>query len=315
MNYDEFKLFVKEHVSQYISQSDQIDKIIERQICKNHVNKDALIVNFKNINVSPTIYFNDYWKNDLQENDALEITKHIAKLIENNLPEEKIDLEWLEDFDLAKNSIIPKVVGIKGNEEYLENLIYSKKADLAVTYSVYLENFSDENGVASIPVTNLHARKWGVSAEVLEHVAKENMKKIFSPRIFDMADFIPPQIDTMDRGSMYVILNSNGINGANVFLNDEFMDFVSKQLNGDFYLLPSSIHELICLKASDDMHVEELERMVQEVNYCQVAPEERLSDHVYKYDYNRHEIYRADQEQERVEELNANQAMHSHISR
>lgn len=315
MNYDEFKLFVKEHLNQYIFQNNQINKITERQICKNHVNKDALIVEFKNSNISPTIYLNDFWNNNLSENEAQEITKNIAKLIENNLPEQKMDIEWLENFDLVKNSIIPKVVGIERNEDYLKNLIYSKKADLAVTYSVYLENFSDKKGIASIPVTNEFAKKWGVSADVLEYVAKENMKRIFSPRIDDMADIIPSLIGATDRDFMYVISNDNGINGANVFLNDEFMDSVSKQMNGDFYILPSSIHELICFKASDNVHVEELERLVQEVNYSQVAPEERLSDHVYKYDYNRHEIYRADQEQKRMEELNANQAMHSHISR
>ena len=315
MNYDEFKLFVKEHLNQYIFQNNQINKITERQICKNHVNKDALIVEFKNSNISPTIYLNDFWNNNLSENEAQEITKNIAKLIENNLPEQKMDIEWLENFDLVKNSIIPKVVGIERNEDYLKNLIYSKKADLAVTYSVYLENFSDKKGIASIPVTNEFAKRWGVSADVLEYVAKENMKRIFSPRIDDMADIIPSLIGATDRDFMYVISNDNGINGANVFLNDEFMDSVSKQMNGDFYILPSSIHELICFKASDNVHVEELERLVQEVNYSQVAPEERLSDHVYKYDYNRHEIYRADQEQKRMEELNANQAMHSHISR
>lgn len=39
-----------------------------------------------------------------------------------------------------------------------------------------------------------------------------------------------------------------------------------------------------------------------------VALQDRLSDHVYKYDFARHEIYRADQEQQRQAELNAEQA-------
>lgn len=58
----------------------------------------------------------------------------------------------------------------------------------------------------------------------------------------------------------------------------------------------------------EKMSVEELEDMVKTVNASAVALQDRLSDHVYKYDFARHEIYRADQEQQRQAELNAEQA-------
>lgn len=59
---------------------------------------------------------------------------------------------------------------------------------------------------------------------------------------------------------------------------------------------------------NNEMSVEELEDMVKTVNASAVALQDRLSDHVYKYDFARHEIYRADQEQQRQAELNAEQA-------
>lgn len=72
-------------------------------------------------------------------------------------------------------------------------------------------------------------------------------------------------------------------------------------------ILPSSVHEVLLVK-QNQMSVEELKDMVKTVNASAVALQDRLSDHVYKYDFARHEIYRADQEQQRQAELNAEQA-------
>ena len=42
--------------------------------------------------------------------------------------------------------------------------------------------------------------------------------------------------------------------------------------------------------------------MVQEVNQTQVAPQERLSDHVYEYDAKGHELFRSDRAGERAKQ-------------
>ena len=50
------------------------------------------------------------------------------------------------------------------------------------------------------------------------------------------------------------------------------------------------------------MEFKELEQMVQEVNQTQVAPGERLSDHVYEYDAKEHELFRSDRAEERAKQ-------------
>ena len=64
MNYDEFKQFVTDNVSQFLSDENQIEEIEEKQIYKNHVALDALIVRFANINISPTIYMNNFFEDN-----------------------------------------------------------------------------------------------------------------------------------------------------------------------------------------------------------------------------------------------------------
>ena len=61
-------------------------------------------------------------------------------------------------------------------------------------------------------------------------------------------------------------------------------------MKGSFYVLPSSIHEVLLAPANsddpDDLTgtVKNLKDIVQTVNRTEVAPEEKLSDSVYYYD-------------------------------
>ena len=55
-------------------------------------------------------------------------------------------------------------------------------------------------------------------------------------------------------------------------------------LKENFYILPSSVHEMIILPESGALLKEELNAVIQEINGSQVNAEEYLSDHAYYYD-------------------------------
>ena len=83
---------------------------------------------------------------------------------------------------------------------------------------------------------------------------------------------------------MYVLTNTNKINGASVILYDGLLNQISKKLHSDLVLLPSSIHEFIILPHNNDMSFNAMTEMVNSVNETSVSDEEILSDHVYFYD-------------------------------
>ena len=91
------------------------------------------------------------------------------------------------------------------------------------------------------------------------------------------------------------------VNGAAAILNDDVRQEIAEKV-GDFYMLPSSIHETLIIPKDAGMEFKELEQMVQEVNQTQVAPGERLSDHVYEYDAKEHELFRSDRAEERTKQ-------------
>ena len=82
---------------------------------------------------------------------------------------------------------------------------------------------------------------------------------------------------------MYVLSNILNHYGATSILNIPFMDKVREKLKEDFYILPSSVHELILIPVSEAPCEEKLLNMVREVNMKEVPEEDFLADGVYRY--------------------------------
>ena len=82
---------------------------------------------------------------------------------------------------------------------------------------------------------------------------------------------------------MYVFTNKMRVLGAaGAFLGSKVKE-LSKQLESNLFILPSSIHEAILIPDTGKMSVEEFSEMVREINLEQVPEEERLADDIYYY--------------------------------
>lgn len=197
--------------------------------------------------------------------------------------------------------------------------------DIAVIYCVMLGE--NAGGVMSVPVTNMLMETWKITKDELHKLALANLPKL-TPSTFVsmnelMAEMMLPEIMSnmgVDRETaeemihdmvppenmMYVLSNKQRLDGAAAILDSEIMHRVQEKIGNDFYILPSSIHEVLVIPADAYMDFRELEAMVKEVNAAQVAPQERLSDHVYRYDGGIQEIYRADKAEEHRKEYAQN---------
>ena len=82
---------------------------------------------------------------------------------------------------------------------------------------------------------------------------------------------------------MYVLTNMTSCNGAGVMFCGELLEKIQTKLDSDYYLLPSSIHEVIIVPDEGGYDREELDAMVQTINAAEVDPRDRLADHVYYY--------------------------------
>ena len=108
-----------------------------------------------------------------------------------------------------------------------------------------------------------------VTEEMVEPIIKEMMGKVY----------------TEAKGpKMFVAGNHHKNYGAAVILYEDFLEQFAKKINSDFYILPSSIHEVILIPVgNDEEEVSHLKRMVFEVNHTELEEEEILSDSIYRY--------------------------------
>ena len=176
--------------------------------------------------------------------------------------------------------------------------------------------------MGSITINNDLMELYGVSMDTLHDQAMNNMDKI-SPLKFESlqetmvgmlaSDFAKEEGISIDeakdliRGSIpndgpdvYCLSNEARANGAVYIMREDVQQMVAEKLGGDYYVLPSSIHETLIVPKSENMPFQELQDMVQSVNATCVSEEEVLSDGVYQYEAKSHTFSRCDKQPELI---------------
>ena len=85
-----------------------------------------------------------------------------------------------------------------------------------------------------------------------------------------------------DSPKMIVVTSKSKVGGAIQIAKPEVRKQLVEIFGGSFIILPSSIHELICVDDDPEFYSGYVE-MVPAINEAEVNPEDRLSDYVYRY--------------------------------
>lgn len=96
--------------------------------------------------------------------------------------------------------------------------------------------------------------------------------------------------EPVDWNPMHVATTENSCFGAGIIAIPDFLEDAAEKMHGDFYILPSSIHEIILIPADCGVDASELRDMVYDVNKVEVSEEEKLSDNVYFYSAAEHTL-------------------------
>lgn len=102
------------------------------------------------------------------------------------------------------------------------------------------------------------------------------------------------QMISVNQNPMTVVTNERTVNGASALFYPGMLDQIGQSMKGDYFILPSSINEVIVVPDDGSLGPRELKEMVNEINHTQVAPEERLTDEVYHYDTKERVFEKAD---------------------
>ncbi len=227
-------------------------------------------------------------RGSLSMNDCAE--EMVSVIRENMKNEEYKNLVPPMEWDYWKERIIFCVINRKENEEMLKKIPHIPFLDLAVIFRLVIEP-----GYATAVITNTVMDRFDIRlvdlirAAESQYAEKNNFG--FEPMDEILADYRAetenPKNENVIREAenlMWVLSNREKEFGAGLIADRAAMEKVGEILDDDYYILPSSIHELIVLKASCSGVPERyMVDIVKQVNRTAVLEKDWLSDHVYYY--------------------------------
>jgi hypothetical protein len=266
----------------------------------NSLELDSLVLLKEGEKFSPNIYLWPYYEAYQEGVKISELVHRLCNIYQNcTIP--IVDDTFTYAFEQMKPLIIYRLVNYDRNLKLLEKIPHIRYLDLAITYHCLVRE--DEEGIGTIRITNEHMKHWKAHLKELHELAAENTKRLFPDILRSMEEVIrsmlleelPGQEEMQEEvnpfildvsgqmNKMYILTNQKGINGASCLLYPDVMHKLSEEFHSDFYIFPSSIHELILVPTHDNKNSKEYSDMVREINVTQVAREEVLSDRVYYY--------------------------------
>ena len=258
----------------------------------------GLTIKEEEVNAAPTSYVEDFYERYRFGDSMNDLCDEIIDIYHSSKLEKDVDISVVTDFEKAKNDIRFKLVNATCNSDLLAEVPHRIVFEnLALIYYVTVEQRIIGRG--TVTIRNEIMKNWHTNEQelfdlamfntprldrgcvrsistVLMEMMEERLDRDNSSELFDLAvgaDDVP----------MYVCSNESKVFGAAVVLYDGLLRDFGKKLGTSYYILPSSVHEMLFIPAREDMDVSELSKMVREVNATAVATQDYLSDAVYFY--------------------------------
>ncbi len=286
MEYLEFLNAVCEHINET---AEDVKVSIHSATKNNGVHLSGLTFFREGYNAAPTIYMENYYNEYCNGTDVSEIGDRLLQMYHENDMSVKLDMSFFDDFEAVRDRLYIKLINRASNDEFLKEVPYEEFLDLAIVAYVRVYDRRIGNGI--IMVRNEHLDLWGMDAAAVLGIAKKNTHDHDGFTLRHIMDVLASMgtegFDAAeaekDEFPMYVATNRKMLNGATVLtMKDKLREF-GKVIGTDYYVIPSSVHELILLGRNDSKNVCDIDEMIREVNETQVGPDDVLADHAYLY--------------------------------
>ncbi len=237
-------------------------------------------------NIMPTLYLEHYFEKYEDGMPFHEVLRTFMEEYEKSCIYEEFDIDFFQKYELVKPHLGFKLINYEMNWQLLQEVPHKCYLDLAVVG--YCNIMDDRIGQGTILIRNEHLKMWEVEEVQFLKDAMENMMRHMPADFLNMSTVLKELYDDpaellVSKLPMYVLTNRGKMYGAGCLLYPEQLELIAKEVEGDYYMLPSSIHEIIILPkkyASDEKH---LSHMVDEINHEKLNREEILSNHAYLY--------------------------------
>lgn len=284
MNYQQFVCAVEQKVKQQMREGMSV--CVQRTIKNNGKVRIGIMLSEEGSNVSPTIYLEEYFDQFQKHKSIDQVVKNIWRLYREVRIEHTWETTMLQSFSKTRQKIVYKLIHAQENEELLKTIPHVLYLDLAIVCYILLD--ISESGTATILITNEMMKMWKIEKELLYSIAHQNTKKALPAEFKTMRSVVAELLgeeNQLGEGEdlMYVLTNEIRSFGASCILYDKVLEDIGNQLGENYYVLPSSVHEVIIVPESKSPNRADLEDMIEEINDTQVEEEEILSYRAYYF--------------------------------
>lgn len=302
MEFTNFTAIVRQEVEKRAGENYRVRVSDVRK--NNGVVLSGLTVTQDDSNISPTIYLNDYYYEYENGRATLaSVVNDVLDIYNRNKVNRTVDMRSFLNYECVKERVIYKLVNTEKNKELLEDVPHVEFLDLSIVFQYLI---ADESfGTATILIHNAHLKLWDISMDELYKAARYNTQKLQKYEIKDMKEVIceimqsenPEKFnleqcmtELSNSVPMYVLSNKNRVEGAACMIYPELIRDFADAAGTSFYIIPSSIHEVLLLPADNIDESEEIKSMIREINDSQVKLEEILSYSLYFYDKEKRKV-------------------------
>lgn len=241
-------------------------------------------------NAAPTMYVDEMYAAYKTGADIIDLARDMAARYSlTNMPAPpEMDLSY----EKVKSKLTVRLLEKKRNHGFLATMPYMNAGNgLVLVADINMDAEGDNEW--RIAINNSLMATFEIDKDSMFKDAIENASRYCPATLVDMSSalFSPDKENLLDRnepiapdniGGMYVLSNSTGSFGASCLFYPGVKEKAAMLL-GDYYVLPSSLHEVILVPDAAGIDEKELCRMVKDANRSVVEPHEILSDNVYHY--------------------------------
>ncbi len=268
------------------------------QVRKNNgVMKDALFVRKEDSECIPCFYMEELYQSYCMGEQEAALAEYLANIVQGECEKIRrqagkyLEKEWITAH------LFFRLLHTEQNRTQLEDAVYVEFLDLAAVVYVLTENGADGVKSYQLPKEVWETLELGSVEEYFPKIV-ENTRQLFPERLVCMERIMLPYTENGEQAyavrlsepeerlkeqRLYILTNVRKINGATTVLYPELLKRLGERFEGNYYVIPSSVHEVLLLKDTEGEDSKRLNHMVREVNDTQVEPEEVLSHHVYFY--------------------------------
>ncbi len=296
MNYNEFVSAIKNEIEHLVGRDMRVE--LHTTMKNNGRERIGLALREEGINVAPAIYLEEYYSMWKEGKSIKKIAYDIMKLYRRVRVCQPWDAHEYCKYESVRDKVACKLINYEKNKELLRDTPHIQYLDLAIVFYLLVDVVEYETTTMLIKCT--HKEMWQVTLEELYQDAMENAELLLPSCFQTMSSVIHELIEddiAMDgyeeyevasrEERMYVLSNRERSFGAACILNKKKLEMIGDLLDENFYILPSSIHEVIIIPVSKAPERQEIDEMIDEINRTQVIEEEVLSSHCYYYERKR----------------------------